>query len=77
MAFDQYFAGKSDLSLAEKQEILGKSKVYVNCEPCIMCAAAIRQLGTIRLFSNKSIILLSNRQVEFSRKELFQILLFA
>jgi tRNA-specific adenosine deaminase 2 len=33
------------LSYSEKLEILRSSTLYVTCEPCIMCACALRKLG--------------------------------
>ncbi|OQV16031.1 putative tRNA-specific adenosine deaminase 2 [Hypsibius exemplaris] len=50
VAFDDYFTTDSALSTEEKEAILRQSKLYVNCEPCIMCAAAIRQLGITEVF---------------------------
>jgi tRNA-specific adenosine deaminase 2 len=35
----------SSLSYSQKLEILRSSTLYVTCEPCIMCACALKRIG--------------------------------
>ncbi|GAV04333.1 hypothetical protein RvY_14630-1 [Ramazzottius varieornatus] len=49
VAFDQLFSGKSQEEVDGCKSVLQESTLYVNCEPCIMCAAAIRNLGIPRV----------------------------
>jgi tRNA-specific adenosine deaminase 2 len=39
----------TSLSYSEKLEILRSSTLYVTCEPCIMCACALRKLGLTQI----------------------------
>lgn len=48
---------KTGLSVSEVAEKFSKCTLYVTCEPCIMCAAALSILG-ICLFSNDNSLLL-------------------